>query len=164
MRRRVTFTEDGARRIVDAVRGYEQANRNQPPIKFRQVDEGGESVRLCKTTSVWAFNTAATLDLWEAGDPLDEQLSVHDDTTLTLEAYNKLFDVAACVWVLVGQARNGKWYLLAASGPTNEEGCVSPNIGGQDLTTIPGYDSAKSQALTHNASGCLAWVDIESCT
>ena len=140
--RAALFTVEAGRRIAAAVAKVEAGDRAIAGARLRTAYGDDEPVRLCKTTAAWAFNTAATLDIWETGDPLDEQLTVQGEATLTLLAYNKLFDVAACVWVLVAQALNGEWYLI----------------------TVPGYDSAKSQALTHDASGCLAWVDIESCT
>jgi hypothetical protein len=72
--------------------------------------------------------------------------------------------VAACVWVLVAQAQNGRWYLVEAATPDpSESGCKAPNIGGHDLATVSGYASNKKQALTHDQNACLKWVDIEDC-
>lgn len=124
----------------------------------------GDPVRLCKTTQAWARNTEATLQIWESGDPPNEQASVGPSSSIqTLVAYNKSYNVAACVWVLVARGTNGKWYLVEAAVPFDSQSCDAPNIGGHDLTTVSGYASNKKQALTHDENACLKWVDIESC-
>lgn len=124
----------------------------------------GDPVRLCKTTQAWERNTEATLQIWESGDPPNEQTSIGPSSNIqTLVAYNKSYNVAACVWVLVARGTNGKWYLVEAAVPFDSQSCDAPNIGGHDLTTVSGYASNKKQALTHDENACLKWVDIESC-
>lgn len=111
MARRVTFSEDGARRIVNAVRGYERGNRDQPPIKFRDGgDDGG--VRLGKTTAAWNKGTLATIEIYEKGTPPNE---TRNDEPYTLEnCVNKFANVASGKWVMVAQMTTGRWYLIAA--------------------------------------------------
>ena len=160
---KVTFTRQAAERIARAVRKVEAGDRNCAGLSFRRPAISGKSsaVRLCKTTEAWLRNTEATLEIWENGDPPDEQPT--GDPIKTLVAYNKSYHVAACVWVIVGKGKNGKWYLLEAAVPFDSETCDAPNIGGHDLTTVSGYASNKKQALTHDDNGCLKWVDIEDC-
>lgn len=121
------------------------------------IGGGGDHVRLCKTTAVWERDTIATLDVWEDGTPPSESQT----TGQTVEAVNKMYRVASATWVIVARCTNGKWYLVEA-GDNHSEGCVPPSIGGRDLTDLPGYDAAKTQALGHE-SGCLKWIDIEDC-
>lgn len=162
-----TFTKRSAERITRVVRDVERGGRDQPPVYFRQpVGDGGDPVRLCKTTEPWLRNTHAVLEVWESGDPPDEEITVSGDPPeiKTLDAFNKSYDVAACVWVLVAKGTNGHWYLVEAAVPDPSSGdCAAPNIGGHDLTTLEGYDSSKKQALTHDENACLMWVDIEEC-
>jgi len=112
-KRRVSFTEDGARRIVNAVRDHERGNANQPPVRFNRPvggDDGGDPVRLGKTTATWTKGTLATIDLYEEGTPPSETTSSE-----TLEdCVNKFADVATGKWVIVAMAGNGSWYLIAA--------------------------------------------------
>lgn len=109
MARPVTFTDDAAQRIVAATRAYERGDRSQSPIKFRPGADDGEPVRLGKTTTAWTKGTTATIDLYETGDPPNETLSGE-----LADCVNKFADVDADAWVMVAQARNGWWYLIAA--------------------------------------------------
>lgn len=162
---KVTFTRQAAERIARAVRKIEAGDRDCVGLTFSRPIDGGKSpVRLCKTTQAWARNTQATLEVWESGDAPDEQPSIGQSSNIkTLIAYNKSYNVAACVWVLVAKGQNGEWYLVEAAVPFDSESCDAPNIGGHDLTTVSGYASNKKQALTHDENACLKWVDIESC-
>lgn len=162
--RGVLITREAARRINRAVSAIERGDRDMPGYTLRTAWEGGEPVRLCKTTAAWERNTEATLEVWESGDAPDEQPTTSGNSTSTLQAFNKSYDVAACAWVIVAKGPNDLWYLVEASVPDpNPESCDAPNIGGHDLTTVAGYDSSKKQALTHDENACLKWVDIETC-
>lgn len=157
-----------------AVAGAVQVRKNNLPVladcsvlwsddNWALVILGAGSVRLCKTTAAWPRNTEATLEVWESGEPPGEQPTVRDTNQVTLVAYNKSYNVAACVWVIVAKGKNGTWYLVEAAVPFDSESCDAPNISGHDLTTVSGYASNKKQALTHDENACLKWVDIESC-
>jgi hypothetical protein len=111
-KRRVSFTEEGARRIVNAVRAHERGNANQPPVSFNRPvggDDGGDPVRLGKTTATWTKGTTATIDLYPNGTPPSETAS----GTLA-GCVNKFATVASGKWVMVAKAGNGSWYLIAA--------------------------------------------------
>ena len=114
MARRVSFTETDARRIAAATRAYERGNRNQPPIMFRQSggDDGGDPVRLGKTTAAWDKGTLATVELYEEGTPPTEGKKTPADTIP--QCVNKFANVASGKWVIVAKAGNGRWYLIAA--------------------------------------------------
>lgn len=60
MARRVTFTEDGARRVAEATRAYERGNRDMPGIKFRTAEDAS-GVRLGTIGATWAKGTTATV-------------------------------------------------------------------------------------------------------
>ena len=161
------FDLGSAQRIARVVRAVEQEPRRARPLGFLPILEQrrGGGVRLCKTVAVWEHNTVATLQVWEDGFPTAETQS----TGQTVDAVNKMYRVAAGAWVVVARCVNGIWYLVEAGDnePVPPEGpggdaCVQPSIGGRDLTDITGYDSAKTQALSH-AQGCLKWIDIEDC-
>lgn len=70
---------------------------------------GGESVRLCKTSSPWLKGTIGTLQIWENGTPPNETESPD-----TIVAVNKFAQVAANKFVIVAKAANQSWYLIAA--------------------------------------------------
>jgi hypothetical protein len=110
MTKPVTFSEDGARRVIAATKAYEGSGRNMPPIRFRDPGSDDGGVRLGKTTSAWDKGTLATIDLYEEGTPPSETTSSE-----TLEdCVNKFADVATGKWVIVAMAGNGSWYLIAA--------------------------------------------------
>lgn len=110
MTRRVTFSEDGARRIVNAVRGYERGNRDQPPVMFRQPGDDFP-LRLCKTSAAFNKGTVATLNVWEAGTPPAETQT----TGVTVaNVVNKYANIGANKFVSVALHSNGRWYVIAA--------------------------------------------------
>lgn len=108
--RKVAFTEDAASRVARATLAYERGNRDQSPVRFRQVADDGDPIRLGKTTAQWAKNTLATITLYEGGEPPNE---TEEGGTLE-NCVNKFGTVASNRWVAVARAANGSWYLIAA--------------------------------------------------
>jgi hypothetical protein len=112
MARRVTFTEDGARRVAEATRAYERGSRNMPGIKFRTAEEAG-GVRLGTIDASWSKGTTATVSEL-LGDGTEPPVAIQ------FEAVNYFADVTvegsggsgevkvACA--LVGST----WILIAA--------------------------------------------------
>ena len=160
----IQFDDMSGARIGRVVREVENPVRRARPLVFAPLLEassgGGAKLRLGKTTAAWLRGTSAVIEIWDEGEAPDEEIS---SPLVTVTAWNKGYDVAACVWVLIAQATTGEWYLVEAATPDPSEGCAAPNIGGHDLTTIDGYASNKKQALTHDENACLKWVDIEDC-
>jgi len=111
MTKPVTFTEDGARRVIAATKAHEAGNRNMSPVKFRQVSDDGEPVRLGKTSAAWAKGTLATINLWENGTPPSETQT--SGATLA-NCVNKFAAVATGKWVMLAKGANGSYYLIAA--------------------------------------------------
>lgn len=113
MTKPVTFSEDGARRVIAATKAYEGGNRSVPPVRFRDPGgDDGDPVRLGKTTSAWTKGTTATIDLYEEGTPPSETAKSPPDTLIG--CVNKFATVASGKWVMVARAGNGNWYLIAA--------------------------------------------------
>lgn len=114
-KRPTTLTRNAVKRIGRAVNAYERGDRNIHPRKFRSYGGGGgegEPVRLGKTTEAWNKNTLATIELYEEGDPLDEQKKTPAETIE--DCVNKFANIAANKWVLVALAGNGSYYVFAA--------------------------------------------------
>lgn len=71
---------------------------------------GGGDLRLCKTTTAFLKNTVATLNVWEDGDPPNEEQTA-DETVA--DVVNKFADIPACAFVSVAKHQNGRWYVVA---------------------------------------------------
>lgn len=111
---RVHLTPESASRVASAVRRVEQGGRDVPPVHFRQVgDEGGDPVRLGKTTATWTKGTTATIELYEEGTPPSEAKKSPTADTLA-DCVNKFATIASGKWVIVARGGNGYWYLIAA--------------------------------------------------
>jgi hypothetical protein len=154
---------EAARRIAEVVRKVEGGDRNIPPPAIRTAYDEGDPVRIGKTTSAWAKGETAELDLIYETDCETEGGSGSGGETLT--AHNLSHDVASDTKVIVALAGNGCWYLVEAAGCGDDgsgSGCECVSIGGQDLTTLEGYDDTKTQILGHEA-GCLKWFDTTEC-
>lgn len=167
MAKGMKFSEGAARRIVAATRAYERGNRDQPPIKFRTVSDDGTPLRLGRTVEQWLKGETQEIPLIFEESCEDEQSGSGSGGGTTLEAHNEAFDVNGDRIVVLGQAANGCWYLLQAESCGGDDGsgsgdCRCPAIGGEDLTTIPGWDAEATQVLGHE-SGCLKWINTTEC-
>jgi hypothetical protein len=106
------LTADAARRIGRAVAKIERGNRDIEPPRMRTAgDDGGDPVRLCKTTAAWNKGTTATLNVWESGTPPGETQTTGETIS---GAVNKFANVATGKFCIVAKAGNGSWYLIAA--------------------------------------------------
>jgi hypothetical protein len=150
---------ESARRIAEVVRKVEGGNRDIPPLPLRTAYDDGGEVRLCKTTEKWAKDTVSELEVWEAGTATAPEESSPAET---ITASNVFYDVDSGVFVVIAKAANGRWYLVEAGDTADGSSCKSPAIGGEDLTTVSGYDAAKTQVLGHE-DGCLKWIDTTTC-
>lgn len=163
MTRPVTFSEDGARRIIAATKAVEAGNRNMPPVKFRQVGDDGGATKVGKTTEVWVKGSIATIDLWESGTPPDE---THEEGSTLGNCVNRFENVPAERWVVVCQATNGYWYLVEW-----ERGDCDRILTPAYLSTLESYDATQIQVLGHepddpeNPSECVAvkWLNVTDC-
>lgn len=174
--RGVMITADAARRIGRAVQAFEHGRR--PAIKAKPLrtaaDDGTEPVRIARVPSQWAKDTELEVDLIYESDCDDEDGGSAGGSGGsgggTLMAWNRLFDIPAEALVYLGMALNGCWQVLAVSadcstgsdGSGSGSGCDCATLGGQDLTTITGYDETTTQLLGHEY-GCLRWFDTTDC-
>lgn len=160
------ITVEAVRRLARAAQRVENGGRNiKPPALRTAFDEGGDPVRLGKTTEAWTKGTTTELELIFQDNCADEGLGSGSGAD-TIEAHNRSHDVAEGVECVVALAANGCWYLVEAGGcdegsGSGECGCLT--LAGQDLTTIAGYDAAATQVLGHEA-GCLTWISTTQCT
>jgi hypothetical protein len=170
--RKVAFNEDAANRIVRATLAYERGNRDQSPIRFRTADDGGELLRIARTTG----ETPKGLQSWveyvyrSSCDDEGSGAGSEPEVGVTGEnAWNLLYHIAAGVDVIIGRAENGCWYIVGpASCPADGSGgsgsgdCGCTSIGGEDLTLVEGFDETKVQLLGHE-QGCLKWINTTDC-
>lgn len=153
---------ESARRIARAVQAYEQGWRDDRAPRLKRSFDDNDPVRIGKTTEKWAKGSTTELELVYELD-CDEEGSSGGDIQ---EAHNLAFDVNEGVHCVIALAGNGCWYLVEAeSCPDDGSGsdCGCPAIGGQDLSTLSGYDDTKTQVLAHE-SGCMKWVDTTECS
>ena len=111
MTKPVAFSEDGARRVIAATKAVEAGSRDMPGIRFRDVGDDGDPVRLGKTTAAWNKGATATINVWESGTAGSETQTT--GATLT-GCVNKFANVATGKWVIVARGVNGSYYLIAA--------------------------------------------------
>lgn len=106
--KRVTFSEENAKRIAGATLAYERGNRDKSPVRFRQVPDDWEPVVLAKTVSTWTKGTSQNVTLYEEPSPAGSEQTA----AKTRAAFNKLCTVEANRFVFIALASNGNWYLL----------------------------------------------------
>lgn len=106
---KVAFTGEAAARVARATLAYEQGNRNKSPIRFRQVSDDGDFLKLAKTVGTWTKGTTQAVQLYDVGEPSYETTA---DPVKTVDAFNKLCTVEANRFVIIGLLSNGFWYLL----------------------------------------------------
>jgi hypothetical protein len=155
------FTKRDAQRIANCVASFERGKRKQKGIKYqRNYAGGGSPVRLGKTTAAWSKGTLATIRLYEEGTPPNETAASPEET---LEGcVNHFADVDADRWVVVAKGVTGAWYLAEYERSGDDGSCRSPNVGGDDLTKLEGYNAGATQILGH-VNGCLKWIDTTDC-
>ena len=157
----VGFTRQDASRIAKVVRTVEGVGSTGvgPYHPYRGGDDG-DPVRLGKTTAAWTKGTLATITLYEDGTPPSETTAT-PATTLE-KCVNKVADVENDRWVIVAKGMTGSWYLVEYERRGADGSCRSPNVGGDDLTKLSGYNATKTQILGH-VNGCLQWIDTTAC-
>jgi hypothetical protein len=150
---------ESARRIARAVQAYEQGKRDDVAPRLKRAFDDHEPVKIARTTDKWEKGTTALLEvLFE--DDCEEQFGSGAET---LEVHNWSYDVNEFVRCVIALAGNGCWYLVEAESCIDDgSGCGCPAIGGQDLTTVEGFNVLFTQVLTHE-QGCLKWLDVTEC-
>ena len=128
------------------------------------VDEGGR-LRVGKVPAAWDIGTCATVYLWGRTGTGENCEPVESDPPETVEdVVNLSHNVPADSWVVVGRASDGTWYLIeSGKQPTGDPPTCRQTIGGEDITTWPGWNGSIVQLLGHDENGCLKWFDSEEC-
>lgn len=119
----VQFRMGDAQRIADAVHAYETSIRDAKKSYLPRAfgGGGGSSLRLGKTTALWARGTVTTIEVYEKGGPLGE--TKDPDNCILPNCVNKMADVPAGKWVIVAElvGRKTWWYLVAAECEVPED-------------------------------------------
>lgn len=107
-------SRESMRRIGRVVQHYEHGDRNRAgfPLPRAVGDDGGDPIRIGKTTAAWNKGTLATVTIHEAGTPPSETENSPAETIP--DCVNKFANVGAAKWVAIAKAGNGRWYLIAA--------------------------------------------------
>ena len=156
----VLITQESARRIQRVVQRIEGGDRNIPPVPIRTAfNEGEQAVRLGKVAAAWAIGTCATVTLWERTGTNCAPTAKSPSETVE-NVVNLSHDIPSGSWVVIGQAADGKWYVVESG----IGGSCRKTIGGEDITKWTGWDGTKEQLLGHDANGCLKWFDVEQCS
>jgi len=163
--RGVLITQESARRIQRVVQRIEGGDRNIPPLPIRTAfDDGGGELRVGKVAAAWAIGTCATVTIWNrTGSNCSPAVSSPTETVENVA--NLSHDVPADSWVVIGRAVDGNWYLLESGKEPDEVsgGSCHQAIGGEDITTWPGWNGSIVQLLGHDENGCLKWFDADEC-
>jgi hypothetical protein len=108
-------------------------------------------------TAAWNKDSTAVITIY-AGTPGSET------TAGTLVARNYFASLSTSTstsrWVSVSNNGFG-WLLIATETETSTCGLT---IGGFSLTQLPNYSASQIQLLGHEASGCLKWYNITTCS
>lgn len=111
--RGVLITRGAISRLQKGVSRVESVDRQSGGLALPVgYDDGGDPVRLGKTTAAWNKGTLATIELYEEGTPPNETKKTPADTLA--DCVNKFANVAAGKWVIVARGGNGYWYLISA--------------------------------------------------
>jgi hypothetical protein len=118
------------------------------------LDDAGQRFFFGKATSSGApGGMPITVDRYDDG-PLEAAAGGQLDASVIL------YPIKQDSWVIVWNAPDGKWYVVAAG--LYDPSCQPPVIAGHDLTAIANYSPTKLQLLGHDY-GCLKWIDTEAC-
>ena len=147
----VRITESFAQRIASTVRRVDampiSSGDGKIPVRFEEGPQAAQpaALRLCKTSSAFNKGTTATLNVWESGTPPSETQTSGE----TIEGVvNKLFDIPADKWVLVGRALNGAWYVVSAeTSPSSIQVITGVTLGESGLSFTTKTISVASETL-----------------
>lgn len=154
----VLITQESARRIQRVVQRIEGGDRNIPPVPIRTAFDEDGGVRVGKVAAAWAIGTCATVTLWNERD--NSGCCVPEAGTLQVEnVVNVSHNVRAGSFVVIGQASDHRWYLIASG----IDGSCRQTIGGEDITQWAGWNGSANQILGHDENGCLKWFDADVC-
>jgi hypothetical protein len=144
----VRFTLGAAREIAETVRIVRGGDRKQRGLGGRNAPYAS-SHYLSKVTDEWKKDTKKTLTIY-VGTPGSEAASTGD----TVEAWNKVGDVAKDEWVLLARA-NGSFYLVGGAGGSVKRGTFTGTWGKGSTVTVT---DAATSGVTYSAKNYLTPV------
>jgi hypothetical protein len=147
------FSARDAQRIANAVMAHERKGRRHPPITYPTVPAASTALKLSKTTATWTKNSTASLI--EYTGTAGSETAVTGSTSIS--AYNKLGDVAAGKWVIIGFI-DGDWYLVGAE-PTQVTVITSASLTGTSLT----FATAQVQVFGPGSGNSSIVIPVENC-
>jgi hypothetical protein len=148
----VKFTRASALRIGKAVRVVERGDRNQPPVRFEHHVGTNFRLQLGTFTGAWFTGTYKTVTL--------------TGSTNTAAVYNWTTEVetgGTCPRRVIFGRLMGTLAAVEIQLQTSCATCVH-SIGAFDLRLLPNYSGAQTQVLGHNASACLQWYSVTTCS
>lgn len=101
-------------RIGRAVSAYERGNRDRSFQAMPRAcgDDGGDPIKIGKTTAIWAKGTLADVEIYDQGTPPSE--TKKSPAEVVEDCVNKFATVEADKWVAIAKASNGSWYMISA--------------------------------------------------
>lgn len=154
------FSLTDAKRIGRAVRLVERDEPRQD-LSGEKDATLSRGVRLLiakhESTAGWAKETTATVTVYN-GDPLA--------SAITVVARNQFLTFStstACTqrWVALG---NNGWGWYAVSQERACTATCSMERSGVDFSALPGFVANQVQLLGHDASACLKWYSVTTCS
>jgi hypothetical protein len=145
---KVSFTKASAQRIADAVRAVEQGNRDGVPFISapRGVAGPNRAVRMATFTGSWDIGATKTVTVCGSTNTAEvKNLTVHILEGGLVEQkvlFSKVCGTNVAVELPLDQCKN---------------------IGGA-INKIAGFVGSRVQILGHDASSCLLWYDIATCS
>lgn len=158
--------EDGSEQQYNVIFGDIKGTQTAVEVQSPEV-QADTGLRVGKISAAWDIGTCATVYVWKRTGTGENCVPVESDPLETVEdVVNLSHNVPADSWVVVGQASDGKWYLIESGKevtPPDDPPTCQQTIGGEDITRWTGWDGTKVQLLGHDENGCLKWFDSEEC-
>lgn len=150
------FDFDSAVRISRVVRAVEDSPFRSKPLEFDGLPPNGRvpRLRLGRTSAYWPKDTVASIELYSGVTPLG----------VFLDVMNLLRDVEADRWVLVDNAKQTGWVLVAP------EKSACTGVAAWEISTVnysPQHNASKVigggggpnlPAIPLSVNGCVSWM------
>jgi hypothetical protein len=155
---RVDFTRGAAERIAAVVRLVEQGERDGNPLVYRKVDAvGGKTLRVGTFTGDWQINQSKVVTFYGVTS------TPNTATVLNLCNPSVGFSTANTSetrFVIYGKAKYTSGFVAVELQQAGTATCVM-NLGGFDLTSLPGYAADAIQLLGHDTDQTSSYGSSE---
>lgn len=156
---RASFSLDDAKRIANVVRAVEEGNRNEAPLRFRQVQDRlrGATLQLATFSGDWQLNQVKTV-------------TFHNVTSTPNTANVRNFCVPALgfqqnqtAFVICGRVQYHTTERVVLEIQQASPATCTLRFGAVDLVTLASYVSNEEQLLGHDPNGCPKWFSVTTC-